>query len=506
MTPLASTVLIVDDLEEARWPLRELVKTEGLIPIEAASSEEALRWIHREAPDLVLLDVCLPSEMDGFAVLDQIKRLHPTVPVIMVTGNGRTEDAVRAMKAGTYDYLTKPFRNHDVALTIRRALENRRSKQQVCCVPDFSGEERRLTETMGSSAAVERLMADVDRVAATAFAVLVTGETGTGKELVARAIHANSGRAGKPFVAVDCGAIPESLIERELFGHEKGAFTGAHQAVPGAFELAHQGTLFLDEIGNLPLAVQATLLRVLEERRIRRIGSTKISEADCRVIAATNQDIRAKADHQAFRLDLYHRLAEFTILVPPLRERKDDIPFLIKRFLDLTNRELGRAVRGVAAPALQMMMAYNWPGNVRELRNQLRRAMLYVSDQNSVITPECLEMLDRRGCGAASAAACKVVQSEHLDWLGPGDFSCRDCPFRSSAEAGSLKESVSRVVARVERTLVIQALRQSRGNKAEAARRLQIDYKTIQTKLKQHGILADEFRAVARRERVDMRP
>jgi transcriptional regulator with GAF, ATPase, and Fis domain len=343
-------------------------------------------------------------------------------------------------------------------------------------------------------------MADVTRVAPTTLAVLVTGETGAGKELVARAIHANSGRAGKPSVAVDCGAIPESLIERELFGHEKGAFTGAHRAVPGAFELANGGTLFLDEIGNLPLAVQGKLLRVLEERRIRRIGGTNELAVDFRVVAAANVGLREMVDQRAFRQDLYHRLAEFRIELPPLRERKEDIPHLVKRFMKLANRELGKNVRDLSAPALDMILAYDWPGNVRELRNQLRRAMLFVDDAEGVITPECLEIADRRNKASGHPRPQTLIPLGELAGSGPVDWWCKDCPLTAAAAllaregAMPFKELVGRVIAQVERSILIRVLKQTNGNKAEAARLLRIDYKTIHSKLKEYGISTNPYK------------
>lgn len=491
-------VLIVDDLEEGRWALSNLIQMAGLAPVAVASGKEALAHIRKEVPDVLLLDVCLP-DMDGFEVLTQVKATDRALPIIMLTAYGKTQDAVRAIRAGAYDYLAKPFHNKDVVLTVRRALEERDLKRQVRRARDLTGQTVSLLACMGESQAVQRIISEVDRVAKTNFSVLVTGETGTGKELVARAIHAESPRAAAAFVAVDCGAIPESLIESELFGHEKGAFTGAHEAVAGAFELADGGTLFLDEIGNLPLPVQGKLLRILEEKRIHRIGSTKPRTGDFRVVAATNVDLQEMVNQRAFRRDLYHRLAEFTIYLPPLRERKEDLPFLVKRFLELTNQELGKEVRGLSASALRGILAYEWPGNVRELRNQLRRAVLCVNDVEDIITPDHLRIVDRRDLGTGEAASREPIGLHQLEALGPTDFWCKECPLRASGACltdGSLplKEVVGRVVASVERAILTQALRQTKGNKAEAARLLGIDYKTIHTKLKGYNMFANRYR------------
>jgi len=496
-TPSApAEVLIVDDLEEARWVLSNLVQQAGLAPVAVASGEEALARIRQEAPDVMLLDVRLP-DMDGFEVLTRTKAHHKVMPVIMVTAFGKTQDAVRAIRAGAYDYVAKPFSNDDIVLTLRRALEEKALRGQIRHLHDGSGHAAgSLLDSMGKSAAVQHILRQVEQVAATNFSVLVTGETGTGKELVAQAIHAGSPRAAKPFVAVDCGAIPESLIESELFGHEKGAFTGAHHAKAGAFELAGEGTIFLDEIGNLPLAMQGKLLRVLEERKIHRIGSTNERDVDFRVVAATNLDLRAMMDQHAFRRDLYHRLAEFTIVLPPLRERTEDLPFLVNRFLALANQELSKQVGGLSDSAWGLIQRYDWPGNARELRNQLRRAVLLCGDPEEMIAPELLGMLD----GRRSPSAC----------LGPGqpeqhcplNGGSRACPLLTPvallAAGGSvpLKELVGPMITQVECAILLQALELTKGNKAHAARLLHIDYKTIHSKLKAYEISSTQFRGI----------
>ncbi len=488
MPSVPAKVLIVDDLEEARWVLSNLIRQAGFVPVMAASGEEALACIRQEAPDLVLLDVGLP-DMDGFEVLARVKANDKTVPVIMVTANGKAHDAARAVRAGAWDYVAKPFKNEDVVLTVRSALESNSLKRQVRQILKPLRQADSLLNTMGNSATIQRIQSEVERVAMTNFSVLVTGESGTGKELVSQAIHVHSQRAAKPFVAVDCGAIAESLIESELFGHEKGSFTGAHQAKAGAFELADGGTIFLDEIGNLPLAMQGKLLRVLETRRIHRIGSTNERDVNFRVVTATNADILVMVDQKTFRPDLYHRLAEYTICLPALRERKEDIVFLVNRFLTQTNKELGKQVGGLSDSAWGLIQRYDWPGNARELRNQLRRAVLLCDAPEGMIAPENLGVLDARRSPSAS--------------LGPGqaerDGAFRACPLCNPsallASVGSLplKELIGQVTVQVERALLLQALELTQGNKAHAARLLHIDYKTIHSKLKAYEISSTPF-------------
>ena len=484
-TSILPKVLIVDDLEDARWVLSNLTRLAGFAPIEAASGEEALARIRQEAPEAVLLDIGLP-DMGGFEVLTWIKAHDKTIPVIMVTAHGQSRDAVRAIRAGAFDYVAKPFSNQDIVLTLRRVIEENALKGKTRQSPPGADA---LSNTMGKSAAVQRLKREVAQVTATNFSVLVTGETGTGKEVVAQALHAGSLRAAMPFVAVDCGAIAESLIESELFGHEKGAFTGASQAHAGAFELAHGGTIFLDEVGNLPLSLQSKLLRVLETRKIHRLGATRELDVDFRVVAATNVDLQTLVEQQSFRLDLYHRLAEFTIHLIPLRERIEDLPFLVNRFLAEADKELSKQVRGLSDATWDLLRRYDWPGNVRELRNQIRRAVLLCDDFGEMISPKNLGALDTR---PSSSEGPRPGPAESGD-------ACRAWPLHLSAVTLTyennipLKKLIQRVTDKVERALLLQALELTKGNKAHAARLLQIDNKTIHSKLKAHQISSTSF-------------
>ena len=488
----AIKVLIVDDQEDARWVLTNVMRQAGFTALPAANGEDALASITRHAPDVVLLDIGLP-DMDGFEVLTRIKLLDKAIPVIMVTGNGKPYDAARAVRAGAWDYITKPFKNKDVLHTVHGALAEKATKSQVRRIIDTPRQADFLLHSMGNSASIQGIQREVELVARTNFSILVTGESGSGKELVSQAIHALSLRAEQPLVAVDCGAIAESLIESELFGHEKGAFTGAHQAKAGAFEQADGGTIFLDEIGNLPLALQGKLLRALETRRIHRIGSTREKKVDFRVVAATNANLLRMVERREFREDLYHRLAEYSIRIPPLRERKEDLVFLTQRFLAQTNAELGKQVKGLSTNAWGILQRYDWHGNARELRNHLRRAVLLCDHPEGLILPELLGMLDQR---AQPSPLTELKMSERV---GPKSSSKDDCPLcapQSSLADGaqmSLKDLVAQATAQVERAILLQVLERSRGNKALAARTLRIDYKTIHTKLKVYEISATQF-------------
>ena len=466
MSASGGRILIVDDEEEIRRLLSRLVVQEGFEALTVPDGETALDLIRRESPDVLLLDIRMPG-LDGMEVLRRARELDQDLPVIMITAHGIVKGAVEALRAGAHDYLVKPFEHADVIRSVHRAMNDRRLRRTVRVLSERVREAAALQDLMGPSDQIARISADVASVASSNFAVLIKGETGTGKELVARAIHQASPRASAPFVAVDCGAIPETLFESELFGHERGAFTGAERQKAGKFEIASGGTLFLDEISNLPPGCQAKLLRALQDKSVTRVGGTKPVSVNIRLLVATNGDLET-ADPAAFRRDLFFRLNEFTIAIPPLRERRQDIIFLAKRFLDLTNHELQKGVRGFSAPAVERLLTHEWPGNVRELRSAIRRAVL-LADQ--------------------------VIDEDHL-----GLQKARQPPVRPSGiSAGPsdglpLKELVRRTVVAVERATLIQVLKQTGGNKAKAARLLQIDYKTIHVKVKEYGITTQEMR------------
>ena len=456
-------VLIVDDEEDARWAVAAALKSEGCVTMEAEDGQRALDVIRRQTVDLLLVDMVMPG-MGGMALIGEARKIAPQAPVIMLTAYASTASAVEAMRNGACDFLAKPFDNQELRSRVRDALRARRPRTAAPGRPPRGApSDTPLRERMGESDRVRKLVEDVELVAPTDFSVLILGETGAGKEVVAREIHHLSRRADGPWVPVDCGSIPSSLIESELFGHEKGAFTGAVDSKAGKFEVAAGGTLFLDEIGNLPLSVQPNMLRALQERRISRVGSSRPIDVDIRVIAASNQNLADTVAAREFRRDLYYRLQEFTLVIPSLRERKGDIPCLAGQFLEDAAAELGRRVDGFTAEALGLLLSYDWPGNVRELRNVIRRAAL---------------MAD----GAVKAEDISISRRA-ADAGGPGT-----AVPPSASDTPPLREVSRRAIVQVETVVIIRTLQEAHGNKAEAARRLQINYKTLLTKIKQYGI------------------
>jgi len=471
MTIADNKVLIVDDQPEACALLSECLAGEGLTTVVAHSGEAGLEKLRRELPDALLLALTLP-DMDGMHALKAAKALDEDLPVILMSRTPEIRGAVAAIRAGAHDYLEKPLKKHEVLRVIFRALNERALKRRLRCLSSQVEDPASLRESMGPSDAVARLIADVARVAKTNFSVLILGETGAGKELVAHALHGLSSRSQGPFLTVDCGAIPETLLESELFGHEKGAYTGADRQKIGKFEMAEEGTFFLDEVSNLPLGSQAKLLRVLQDRTIYRIGGTQPIKVDVRVLAASNLELHKLSGmcDSGFRHDVYFRLNEFTLRVPALRERREDILYLAKRFLDLTNVELQKQVHGFSQAATDVLLGYHWPGNVRQLRSVIRRAVLLADE---------------------------VIGEQHLgiEWAAPPAP-----PAATAAEPAielpavrelSLKEVVQRKTAAIERDILARVLRETGGNKAAAARLLRIDYKTIHLKIKEYGILVN---------------
>ena len=488
-------VLIVDDdlalLQALPQALR--LRMAGVTVDTADSGAAALERITAEDYDAIVTDIKMPG-MDGLDLLAEIRTHRPDTPTLMITGHGEHDLVVHALRSGAYDFIQKPIDRDYFVASLRRAIEmrelSRRVKQQQLALERHLNEleavveertrELRVTNKviesplrflMGPNGQMEKIVEQIKQVADSPLTVLVEGETGTGKELVARAIHQLSARRDKPFVAVDCGAIPDTLIESELFGYEKGAFTGAHQRKEGQFQLAEGGSLFLDEIVNLPLPTQAKLLRALQERQVQPLGSTRPVRVAARIIAASNVRLDQEVRAGRFRQDVYFRLNEFGISLPPLRER-DDILHLANEFLPEASMELGRPCRKISEAAAQVLLRYPWPGNVRELRNVIRRAILLASD---VIEPQHLSVLP------VDPSAATALRGE-------------PAPLDSALGDSSLKEIAEAAAADAERRAIHRVLQATSGNKSEAARLLRTDYKTLYRKMKQYGIDAGPFR------------
>ena len=460
-------LLVIDDDEASCRLVVAIFRAEGFDVLSAADGPSGIAAVLAENPDVVLLDLHLPG-MDGMAILTRLRSEAPSVPVVMLTGSTNVKDAVRAIQLGAVNYLTKPMNRAEVVIVVRRAQEVRAMHLELLELRRHAGQAatESLSAQMGSSAAVQRVIEQVRLVAASTFSVLILGETGTGKELVSQAVHRLSERRLRPFVALDCGAIPDALLESELFGHEKGAFTGADRRKAGSFRLAEGGTCFLDEIGNLPLTLQAKLLRVLESGKVQPVGGDRATPMDVRFVAATNLDLQERVERGTFRADLYFRLAQYAIRLPPLRERTEDVPFLTQRFVDEAATDLRHPIESIAPAALDALTGHGWPGNVRELRNVVRQAVLQ--------TPGL------------------VLQADTVRAV-IGEVRRGSVPEPAQIAGGSLREIAISAAADAERQAIRGALRAASGNKAAAARALKTDYKTLHLKIKNLGIDPHDF-------------
>ena len=440
--------------------LRLALEAQGHQVVEARDQPEALQKLREELPSAVLSDLRLPVG-DGFGVLAASKDLDPELPVIVMTAFGGIQDAVQAMKAGAMDFLAKPVDPDHLLLLVERALAQRRLVSEVTLLKEELAARRGAPTIIGEAACMRQVGQAVQRAAGTDTTVLLEGESGTGKEVFARALHALSLRSEGPFVAINCAAIPETLLEAELFGYEKGAFTGATQRKPGKFELAHRGTIFLDEIGEMPMPVQGKILRALEERTFDRLGGTSTVKVDVRVVAATNRNLKQAVSRRQFREDLYFRLSVFPITVPALRERVEDIPILARHFIERQCRELGKKTLVLSDASIDALQAYPWPGNVRELQNCLERAAILAD--GDVIHPRQFNL--------------KVT-----------DMSRPENPLAMLDLSGSLAEATSRAVEEVERQVIQRALDDHNGDVARAADALQIGFKVLVAKRRALGV------------------
>jgi two-component system response regulator AtoC len=456
-------VLIVDDDRRMRRTLQILLERMGLASAAAADAHEARELLRRDGFDLVLTDLKLPGP-SGLDLLDEIRAAHPTLPVVLITGYGTIQTAIEAIRKGAAEYVLKPFDNDSLELVLRKTLDRERVSSENAFLRAQVDESWAAADRVQALPGLRQVAALIDKLAPTGSAVLVTGETGTGKELVARAIHARSPRRQALFVPLNCAALPADLLEAELFGHARGAFTGADRDRKGKFEVADGGTLFLDEIGDMPLALQAKLLRVLEDGTIERLGSNKPLRVDVRIVSATNQDLAAAIAAKQFRGDLLYRLNTFELHLPPLRERPDDVTVLAPLLLARFARELGRTPPRLSDEALGLLRAHAWPGNVRELRNLMERIAVLASD------------------AVVAEAFCRVMLQ--LPPVPPPAPSDGPSDVGGSVGDGSLADAVDRL----ERRLLLQALDQTGDNKAQAARRLGVSERTLWYKLRKHGL------------------
>ncbi|GAB4534373.1 MAG: sigma-54 dependent transcriptional regulator [Thermodesulfovibrionia bacterium] len=449
------TILIVEDKESMAQMLKQTLELEGYGVIIAKDGAEGIKRIRDSRVDVVLTDLKLPKK-DGLEVLKASKEESPFVPVIVMTAYATIEHAVNAMKLGAYDFVTKPLDMDHLLLLIKRSISNQRLLTENMLLKDRLSQEVGMPTIIGKSQKMAEVAENIKRVAPTKTTVLLLGESGTGKELFARAIHYLSPRRDNPFVTINCTAIPRELLESELFGHEKGAFTGADERKLGKFELANSGTIFLDEIGEMDMALQSKLLRALQESDIERVGGTRPIKVDVRIIAASNKDLQGAVEDNRFRDDLYYRISVFPIVIPPLRERKEDIPLLVEHFISRFNTEMNMRKKGITQEAMAILMDYDWRGNVRELENVIERAMILCD--GDTITPREINLTPTRPSLA--------------------DLSMD----------GTLDEVAKNALMIAESRRIKKALEETGGNKSKAAEVLKVSYKTLLTKIKEYGL------------------
>ena len=449
-------ILVVDDEKDIRQSLNGILRDEGFDVILAKNGSEVLERIDEDMPDLILLDIWMEGAEQGLDVLQYLQREYPFLPVVMISGHGNIETAVKATKLGAYDYIEKPLSYDKILLVIEHCLNYHRLAEENLVLKGMTAKRFKLT---GESPAMQNLKKQIKIVAPTNAWVLINGENGTGKELVAHTIHRLSKRADRPMIEVNCAAIPEELIESELFGHEKGAFTGADQSRRGRFDLANHGTLFLDEIGDMSLKTQSKILRILQEQTLQRVGGTKTIRVDVRVIAATNKQLEKEIAKGNFREDLYYRLNVIPIHVPPLKERKEDIPLLVQDFLEEFSKENNTELKTISQQALEALIARDWPGNVRELKNYVER--LVIMTPGPVIE-------------SATLATAPVFHTDHKTTL----YDILSAP--------TLKEAK----ARIEKEFIKARLAENKGNVTQTAESIGLDRTSLHKKIKLHGLKA----------------
>jgi len=484
MLPEKKQVLIVDDEPNLRKILAAQLSRDGYDVLLAEDGEQGLALLREHHIDLVVTDLRMPK-IDGMTLLREALAEQPELPIVMITAHGTVDTAVEALKLGAFDYLTKPFDKDEVRQIVGKALKTRElageepsaarlpANTDADSTAEIKDTEGSRFGIIGASSGLSELYAVLERVADSPTTVLITGESGTGKELVARALHDHSARRGKPFIKVNCAAIPKELIESELFGYERGAFTGAVSSKPGRFELANGGTLFLDEIGEIPVEMQVKLLRALQESEFERVGGIKTMRVDVRLVAATNRGLKKLISQGAFREDLFYRLNVVPIRLPALRERASDTPLLVEHFLKKFNERLKKNVIGIEPEALDLLNAYTWPGNIRELENVMERAVLFCDGQKLRVEDLPSELRGPSGMSGSIAPATSADANVDLGNL-PAE--------------GGLKEHVKVAMSRLERDLVSRALKQTNNNVTHAARLLKISRKGLQLKMKELGL------------------
>ena len=462
-------ILVADDEQNLRRVLTAMLRREGHDVVQAASGLEAIDRLSEV--DVVITDLRMPGA-DGMEVLRTAAKNHPHVPVIMITAYGSVGQAVEAIKAGAFDYIEKPFEQESIRIIIEKALgqaaANKLAPQQQLYASE--SEQRGKFGLVGNSAEMAAIFAVIEKVADTPSTVLITGESGTGKELAAKALHEQSSRNGEPFIKINCAAIPKTLMESELFGYEKGAFTGATSSKPGRFELADGGTLFLDEIGEIPVEMQVKLLRAIQESEFERVGGLKTIKVDVRLITATNRDLEQEIARGNFREDLFYRLNVVPLMIPPLRKRIGDIPLLVQHIIRKFNERLRKSITGVSDEALTALESHSWPGNIRELENVLERTILFCKGDR--IERADLQLVPSPA-SQSGAMEPQVIEEDVGD---------------EHEISGSLKEVVRAETARVERELIVKALDETGGNVTQAARLLKISRKSLQMKMKEFGL------------------
>jgi two-component system nitrogen regulation response regulator GlnG len=464
------TILVADDEESVRFVLVKALESAGHTVLQASGGREALDRLRERPLDLAFVDLRMP-DYDGLAVLAAARESGLTTPVVIVTAQNTMDNAIEAMKRGAYDYIAKPFNIDEVQAVARRALEMTRMSTDLKRVErEMRGRFEVGVAIIGNSPAMQEIYKIIGRIANTDTTILVQGESGTGKELIAKVIHYHSPRWSGPFIAINCSAIPRELLESELFGHEKGAFTGATEQRPGKFELAQGGTILLDEIADMPLELQAKLLRVLQEREVTRLGGRETLKVDCRILAATNQSLERAAKQGRFREDLFFRMNVVPVQVPPLRDRRSDIPELLTFFIDKINREMGTSITGISPEARDLLLRHNWPGNVRELENTLIRASVLAS--GSTIMPRDLALAAQE----PTPAMYGDMSLEEIVRLKLREY------FRQTGDVEP-SDLYALILERVERPLIELTLERTGGNQLQAAAILGINRNTLRKKI-----------------------